>query len=234
LNLAGRVIAGALFAWAASRFFVAARRTGELELLLTTPFGARHLVSAQWTAIKRHFRRPILVLLAPSFLVMVVPLANQLFWQSSMWPGFGLPLVISELLNGMNIIVGIVALCWMGLWFGLRAGGQGRAIVWTVGVVWCVPYLIGILSMILFSSAGAYSLRLGPGQGPGLLWWMAQWTPQMTNLLYYSVLIYAARHRLLGVLTAGEPMRLELHHSISSLARDALAGFRKARHWTPS
>ncbi|MCX6925577.1 MAG: ABC transporter permease subunit [Verrucomicrobia bacterium] len=234
LNLAGRAIAGALFAWAASRLFVAARVTGELELLLTTPFGAGHLVSAQWSALKRHFRWPMLVMLAPSFLVMVLPLANQLFWQSSMWPVFWLPLVISELLNGMNIIVGVVALCWVGLWFGLRAGGQGRAIAWTLGVVWCVPCLIGILSMLFFASAGAYSLRLGPGQGPGLLWRMAQWTPQMMNLLYYSVLIYAARHRLLGALATGEPMRFELKHCMSAIAPDALAGLRKARHWTPS
>ena len=95
-----------------------------------------------------------------------------------------------------------------------------------------MPYLISFLSMLILSVAGAYSL--GPGQGPGLLLRIAQWAPQVVSLLYYSVLIYAARHRLLGALATGEPMRLELHHSISSLARDALAGFRKARHWPPS
>ncbi len=232
LNLAGRVLAGALFAWAASRFFVAARGTGELELLLTTPLGARHLVSAQWSALKRYFRWPMLVLLAPALLGMLLTLANGQFGRGPSASLFRLHLVVSELLNGVNIFMGVVALCWMGLWFGLRAGGQGRAIAWTVGVVWCVPYLISFLSMLILSVAGAYSL--GPGQGPGLLLRIAQWAPQVVSLLYYSVLIYAARHRLLGALATGEPMRFELHHSISSLARDALAGFRKARHWTPS
>ena len=53
LSLATSTLGSALFAWAASRFFVEARRTGEIELLLTTPVGAKQIVSTQWQVLKR-------------------------------------------------------------------------------------------------------------------------------------------------------------------------------------
>ena len=57
-----------MFAWAASRFFVEARRTGELELLLTTPLGAKQIVSTQWEVLKRGLRWPLVVMVAPDIL----------------------------------------------------------------------------------------------------------------------------------------------------------------------
>ena len=95
-----------------------------------------------------------------------------------------------------------------------------------------MPYLIRILSSILFSVLGAYSFPFG--QGPGLLLRIAQWAPQVLDLLFYIGLIYTVRHRLRNMPVTGEPMRFELRESISSFACDVLAGFRKARHWTPS
>ncbi len=71
LGLATSAFSGALFAWAASRFFVEARRTGELELLLTTPCGASELVSTQWAVLKRQLRWPMLLMLAPALLQTV-------------------------------------------------------------------------------------------------------------------------------------------------------------------
>jgi hypothetical protein len=58
------VVKGALMAWAASRFFVEARRSGELELLLTTPVGAGTLVADQWRALKQLLWGPVVVMLA--------------------------------------------------------------------------------------------------------------------------------------------------------------------------
>jgi len=54
------------------------------------------------------------------------------------------------------------------------------------------------------------------------------------NLILYLVLIRVARRRLLGGLAAGDQMGLDLRGAISSGVRDAVAGIRKARHWTPS
>src|ERR1043165_1009050 len=61
-------VGDALLAWAACRFFFEARRSGELELLLTTPAGAQALVSAHWTAMKRLLRWPAVVVITPLLL----------------------------------------------------------------------------------------------------------------------------------------------------------------------
>ncbi len=56
-----------LYLWAASqscRFFVEARRSGLLELLLATPLNERQIVAGQWHASLRLFGLPILLLLA--------------------------------------------------------------------------------------------------------------------------------------------------------------------------
>ena len=228
LSLATMTLEGVFFAWAASRFFVEARRTGELELLLTTPLGARQIVPAQWNVLKRSLRWPMLVLLAPALLQVVI-------YSSAVTVRFGpstalrLHYAISGLLRCVNIFFGVGALCWVGLWFGLKAGGQARAIVWTVTVATGLPFLTGRICSILFyvlatSTAG----RISP------LNWITLWLPQVVNLLLYLGLIQLARRSLLGGLAAAEPLAFDLRQSLSSTARDALAAFRKARHWTPS
>ncbi len=55
-----------LYLWAASqsgRFFIEARRTGLLELLLATPLGEREIVRGQWRALLRIFGIPVFLLL---------------------------------------------------------------------------------------------------------------------------------------------------------------------------
>ena len=48
-------------------YFVEARRTGELELLLTTPLGAEQIVAGQWRALKRLLFAPALLLALTGF-----------------------------------------------------------------------------------------------------------------------------------------------------------------------
>jgi hypothetical protein len=230
LELAKGVIEGALFAWAATRFFVEARRTGELELLLSTPFGARQLVSTQWRVLKRLLQWPLVVLLAPALLRTISALVLNQAWLGPSPSLFRLQYAISGLLACANIILGIGALCWLGFWFGLRAGGQARAIAWTVGVVKGLPYLFSMLSWMLFSVMGSFSISWRWS----LPFLVLRSLPQVMVLVFYAGLIAVARRRLLSGLGDGEPMRFDLRHSFSSAVQDALAAIRKARHWTPS
>ena len=55
-----------LYLWAASqacRFFVEARRSGLLELLVTAPLNDRQIVHGQWRALLRLFGLPVALLL---------------------------------------------------------------------------------------------------------------------------------------------------------------------------
>jgi hypothetical protein len=230
LSLAATTLEGALLAWAASRFFVEARRTGELELLLTTPLGAREIVSTQWNVLKRRLRWPIVVMLAPDLLQTGFSiLVTRGGSGSGAWYSIHLQYWISGLLSFVNIFLGVGALCWVGLWFGLKARGQARAIVWTVGLVKVLPYLIVILCSILFAVLTRFGLGL---RSPPF--WIFMSLPQAVTLLLYLGLIRLARQRLLGELAGAEVMKFDLRHFVSSAARDSVSAFRRARHWTPS
>jgi hypothetical protein len=230
LDLAESAIEGALFAWAVSRFFVEAQRTGELELLLTTPFGASQLVSTQWQVLKRRLRWPLLVMLAPALLGMMSAMAMNAAWLGPSPSLFRLHYLVSETLNCASIFFGVGAVCWVGLWFGLRAGGQAQAILWTVVLARALPSLLGILMWALVSALGRVSIGLS-APVLALIW---QSLPQLMSLLFYAGLICLARRRLLGGLVAGEPGRFDLRQTISAAARDARAAIEGARHWTPS
>jgi ABC-type transport system involved in multi-copper enzyme maturation permease subunit len=230
LSLSTTALEGALFAWAASRFFVEARRTGELELLLATPLGASEIVSAQWDVLKRLLRWPMLVLLAPTllqsaFIIVTMPTSR------SFGPGgsFGLHYAISCVVRLVDTFFGVGALCWLGLWFGFRAGGQGRAIAWTISLAGGLPFLISLLCSILLPM-----LTRSAGAGRSSSYWIIMWLPQAITLVLYLGLIRLARQRLAGELAGAEAMRFDLRQFISSAARDTLSGFNKARHWTPS
>jgi hypothetical protein len=228
LGLVLLAIESALFAWAASRFFIEARRAGELEVLLTTPLGAKEVVSTQWGVLKRLLRWPMLVMVAPA---VVIGLAVWRTGKVAIGPpnSFRLPFAISSMINCVDIFLGVGALCWVGMWFGLKAGGQARAIVWTVGLVKAVPVLIGVLCSVML-----HVLARGWGGWGAVTNWITLCLPQLVSLLFYAVLISLARQRLLGELAVGEPVRLGLYQAISSAAQDARVALRKARDWTPS
>src|ERR1019366_6872842 len=107
--LAVSVVPASLFGWAASRFFIEARRNGELEVLLTTPLGAKTIVSSQLNWLKRLLFWPLVVLVAPG--LVFAPLR---------WMVSSLPNSLLQLLMCVNIIIGNRALLWVGIWLGLK------------------------------------------------------------------------------------------------------------------
>ena len=65
-SMLGALLAMVLYLWAASqscRFFVEARRSGLLELLLATPLKERHIIDGQWAGLRHMFGLPLLLLL---------------------------------------------------------------------------------------------------------------------------------------------------------------------------
>jgi ABC-type transport system involved in multi-copper enzyme maturation permease subunit len=228
LTLATTLTQGALFAWAASRFFVEARRSGELELLLSTPAGAQQLVPAQWQLLKRAFRWPLVIIIAPALLQGLILLSQ---FGYAVHPGgsylgqYG----VSLLLRSVNTVLAVGAICWLGLFFGLRAGSQSRAVMWTVALAMGLPYLISTLASTLFLAffRSSTSFSFPP-------YWIMFCLPQLLDLLLYLALITLARRHLRRGGVAGEPMPFDLRQAVESAARDVAAALRKVRHWTPS
>jgi hypothetical protein len=137
--------------------------------------------------------------------------------------------LISLPLGVLNTVLGLAALCWLALWFGLRAGGQARAILWSVAVAKALPYVVSVL----FSILGP--LLLAPSTASwSAAHWMFWLVPQGLSIAYSLWLIRLARRRLQGDLTAAGPLQLDLRQAFSSKAHEAVSAFRVARHWTPS
>lgn len=223
-GLAEATIEGGLFAWVASRFFVEARRTGELELLLTTPLGAQKLVSTQWETLKRLARGPVLVMAGlPLVLEGLVSLSGG-YSPSPAWKFY---YALSLLLSSANTILSVGALFWLAPWFGLQVVGQGRVIFWTVLLVRGLPYAAGLAWSLVYRSLMS---GLGPQGGlwPGSLWIFGFLAPQVATLLIYWWLICAARGQLLH-LAGTEPLDAS---RIPSRALAQIAAFiRSARSW---
>jgi hypothetical protein len=227
-GLAMSVITGSIFAWVASRFFVEARRTGELELLLTTPLGATELVSAQWDILQRQVRWPVALMILPAllqggfFLVSYNPIRSNLW---TLYSG------LSTLLTAGNIVLSIGAISWLALWFGLRLAGQAKAIFWTVLLANGVPYVISMVWSILYPPIFRLFGATSRGSPFGTAWLLGYLIPQMVNLLLYLALIRRARWHLLRELAGGEPIDPRQAFSFSNLLPRMAAAVRHPRQW---
>lgn len=183
LGLGGALTGGALIAWVSSRYFVEARRSRELELLLTTPLGAKTITSDQWGVLKRFFLWPMLAIQA----AMLLPVLG------SMTPaGVGLfsagvgrsPL--TALLSVANSVLGTIALCRVSLWFGLVIPRQTTVIVWTAGFVQGLPWLFSLFCSLVLAALVGSGARLAA----------MLWLPEAAIVLFYLWLIGQAKQGL--------------------------------------
>jgi len=126
------------------------------------------------------------------------------------------------LVGAVYVLLGMGALCWTGLWFGLKARQQAGAILWTIGLTRGAPFLLYTLSACVFGVLASLS-RMRNASWVQFYWLFAQ----VPSLLLFLWLIRRAKRRLAERLGGAEPANL-------GLWQPALAAIRKARHWTPS
>jgi ABC-type transport system involved in multi-copper enzyme maturation permease subunit len=135
-----------LYLWMASqasRFFVDARRTGVIELLLIAPLGGKEIVLGQWRALWRLFALPVMLLVAAHVLGM--GLSHESIWSVMAQRGPGLAEVILSLamavVSGISVGANLLALSWYGMWAGLTSKNATLASLKTLLVVQVVPWL---------------------------------------------------------------------------------------------
>ncbi|HEV2211640.1 MAG TPA: hypothetical protein VG167_22970 [Verrucomicrobiae bacterium] len=190
------LIGGAIVAWVASRFFVGVRRSGDLELLMSTPVGAATIVSDQWGVLQRLFVWPVLVMQAPMLPQIVASLGTTPLARAG--AGLG-ALTLYKVLSLANIFLGVAALCWAGLWFGLKARSQAAAIAWAVALAKGLPALVSLVGILLAEAMPGRNAMLG--SAPALIW-----LPEAVNLVYYLWFIWFARLHLTQDLADAEPL----------------------------
>jgi hypothetical protein len=178
LSFAGLVVtllSSGLLAWAGARFFLDTKRQQDLELLLTTAIGSRNALSGQWHVLRKALKFPlmaVLVVAVPAGVTLVSDVANGYHREvGQLLPIFLIP---------VNLAVEVVALCWMGMYFGLRGRTPSAAIVKTVGVVQIVPLAValafmGAWGMLAFDAVTPATARAKlPLVVPALLFFLAK------------------------------------------------------------
>ncbi|HUL51339.1 MAG TPA: ABC transporter permease subunit [Candidatus Nitrosotalea sp.] len=100
------------------------RRSGALELLLSTPLTTSEILHGQWLALRRQFAGPLLVILLLEFEVLQREFAIE-----------------TVFVNAGMLLADMVALGWIGMWMGLKARNTNRAILGGVTRVLILPWL---------------------------------------------------------------------------------------------
>jgi hypothetical protein len=211
------LVSGALVAWGASRFFVEGRRTGELELLLTTPQANSSIVSEQWKVLKRLLIWPLVLMLLPllwRFLSVWISVPSSVAGVRHVYN----PVMLVS--GGLNIVFGTYATCWLGLWFGWRTRGQVAAIGWSVALSKGIPFLLSTFGMSIIS---IFFVGLGARGLMPFYYVVFTWMPQLLNLGLYFILIGYARKRLRAAFPEAPARSFQLSETLKAV-----------RHWTPS
>lgn len=229
VSLALTAVEGCLFGWAASRFFIEGRRTGEVELLLTTPVGATNMISSQCKELRRLFVLPVIVLILPRIILVA--------WSFPQIKAYGGPLasnyyyhfLVAQSFTCLSGLVQVAALIWVGLWFGLRERSQTTALVRVILLCQGAPFVIGLGGSLLLTFFGVPRPTLA---FPGFYWLFL--LPQVAVLFYYFWLMRWARRRLAAELTNPSPAPFNLFQSIAGACAGLAALVDKARRWPPA
>lgn len=175
-----------MLAYVATRSFAEARRDGAMELLLSTPLSTRSIVDAHWQALWRQVSGPFWLASGIVAYFAVIGLG----WTSVRPGGFpGVSEVYWHMLPLADRLVRAFAVCWLGLYMGLKMGSNtmaiGHCLLWTVGV----------------PAVGSYLLRyiLAPIYSPGTVVWLpwgVNLVPTILSIAYSLQLASWAQSRL--------------------------------------
>ena len=161
MSLALGVVQGCLFGWAASRFFIEARHTGELELLLATPVGAANMISSQWKELRRLFALPVIVLLLPQIIVVAWSYQQIKTYGGLLASNYYYYYLLAQSFTCLSGLVQVGALVWTGLCFGLRERSQTTALVRIILLCQGAPFVISLGGSLLLSFIGVPAIHLG-------------------------------------------------------------------------
>ena len=229
VNIAISAVEGVLFAWAASRFLAEGRRTGELELLLTSPVGVKAIVAGQWTELKRIFLPPVVVMAAPGLINTI----SFMFMAQNFSPSFNRSnyysyLAVATMWGLVNTFLGIGALIWAALWLGFRALARASAILWTVlftRILASLVYYFWNNFVQAFSYFGSI--------GSSYRYWL--WlVPQFAMSFYFVWLMRFARRRLEAELENPSTAPFGLERSFSEIGVGLRSLIAKVRQWPPT
>jgi len=128
--LPGFFLHGTVKIWlalAACRRFVEDRRSGALELILSTPLTEKEIIRGQWRALAQQFGGPII------FVLMIDSVLLVLGWDIPVNPRAPHTLLFAAM-SAASIIIflaDVIALAWLSMWRGLKSRHSYTAWLWS-------------------------------------------------------------------------------------------------------
>jgi ABC-type Na+ efflux pump permease subunit len=144
------------------------RRSGALELVLSTPVTPESMVRGNLMGLRHLFLPPLVTVLAAAGLLLAASLGQEQAWSDRT----EIPLTFAV---GLGVLLlDLVTLSWSGMWRGLNSNRYVRAYGTTVGMVLLLPWVLFVISLILFAVVGDYLHLSGRGEMSYLTllgWW---------------------------------------------------------------
>jgi len=130
----------------AGRRLIEDRKTGAMELLLSTPLSVPQILRGQYLALQRQFLIPVLVLLSVDFWMLLAGLASSdlnSLGQRSFWLWMWLAGIVM-------FFADVAALYWLGMWTGLAVRNPKHAFGAAIVPVLALPWVgLGLVMTII-------------------------------------------------------------------------------------
>jgi ABC-type transport system involved in cytochrome c biogenesis permease component len=127
----------------ASRTISEDRRSGGLELLLSTPLHERQIVRGQLLALWRQFGPPTAAVLLANLIFLIVEMRR--------WDGQDREVYMGlHLFLGGFLVADMIALSWVGMWLGLINRKPNRAALLSLTRILVLPGVMFIVAMVLW------------------------------------------------------------------------------------
>lgn len=144
------------------------RRSGALELVLSTPMTPATMVRGVLRGMRHMLFPALATVLAAAGLLLAASLGQEQAWSDRRE-------VPMTFVVGLGVfLLDLVAIAWSGMWRGLNSTRYIRAYSMTVGMILVVPWGLFILSLIvlgILSEALSFSGSLDFGFLTLLVWW---------------------------------------------------------------
>lgn len=149
------------------------RRTGSLELLLSTPLSVEEILRGQFLALNRQFGWPVIIVLSLDFIMFLAGIRDRFLDTSGEWMMLCLAVVLM-------FVADLVTLAWVGMWLGLNTNRSNRAARGAALRILLLPWLVflGFITATVILNVGQYN-------EPDNLLLLAWFVIGMVNNLYF-------------------------------------------------
>jgi hypothetical protein len=198
----------ALFSRAGGKFFYDSKRSGHLEMLVTTPLGPRGVLEGQWSALKKLLAWPVAIGLGAMLLDEDILMITQIGQPGGYSFGWVSQCFITWGIDISSGILGVLAACWLGMLFALKGKNALGIIARAAGLCTGAP--------ALFKTLFAYGLNRITFTVPGNGLWsgnLSNWLEEIIIMLYYLWLFRSAKKRVLRELSGAAPVRQKSPHA---------------------